>query len=121
MERTLSKFKMPDCKPKAVPCELGANKARETNECEFQNLNLYRKIVGSLIYLMTCTRPDFCYAVTYLSQHLSKPMASHYGMAKQVLRYLKGTPGRFLRFVRMSNDRCSIGGLMNLSCVMKAH
>ena len=87
--------------------------------------NLYREIVGSLIYLMTCTRPDLCYAVTYLSQHLSKRKKSHFGMAKQVLRYLKGTPNRCLKFVKtsqpklvgysdsdwaMSNDRRSISG-----------
>ena len=58
VERILSKFKMSDCKPKRVPCELGANKACETNGSEFENENLYREIVGSLIYLMTCTRPD---------------------------------------------------------------
>ena len=53
-----------------------------------------------VIYLMTCTRPDLCYVVTYLSQHLSKPMKSHYGKAKQVLRYLKGTYNRFVKFVK---------------------
>ena len=64
VERILSKFKMSDCKPKAVPCELGANKACETNGSEYKNTSLYREIVGSLIYLMTCTRPDLCYVVT---------------------------------------------------------
>ena len=89
------------------------------------NLKMYREIVGSLIYLMTCTRPDLCYVVTYLSQHLSKPMKSHYGMAKQVLRYLKGSNNRCLKFVKgtqlklvgysdsdwaKSDDRRSISG-----------
>ena len=69
---------------------------------------------------MTCTRPDLCYVV---SQNLSKPMKSHYGMAKQVLRYLKGTYDKCLKFVQgpqlelvgysdsdwaMSDDRRSI-------------
>ena len=27
-------------------------------------------LAGSLIYVMTCTRPDLCYVVMYLSQHL---------------------------------------------------
>jgi len=73
VEKILSKIRMSDCKPKAVPCEPGANKASETNESDLENTNLYHEIVGSLIYLMTCTRPDLCYVVTYLSQHLSKP------------------------------------------------
>ena len=66
-ERILSKFKMSDCKPKAVHCDLGTNKVCETNGSEFENVKLYQEIAGSLIYLMTCTRPDLCYAVTYLS------------------------------------------------------
>ena len=48
---------------------------------------------------MTCTRPDLCYVV---SQNLSKPTKSHCGMAKQVLRYLKGTYDRCLKFVKGS-------------------
>ena len=123
--KILERFNMSDCKPKAVPCELGANKTSAVNESEFENVKLYREIVGSLIYLMTCARPDLCYVVTYLSQHLSKPMKSHYGMAKQVLRYLKGTNNRCLKFVKgtqlklvgysdsdwaMSDDRRSISG-----------
>ena len=43
---------------------------------------------------MTCTRPDLFYVV---SQHLSKPVKS---LAKQVLRYLKGTYDRCLQFVK---------------------
>ena len=84
---------MLNCKPKAIPCELGTNKASTGNESEFENANLYREIVGRLIYLMTCTRPDLCYVVIYLSRHLSKPMTS------QVLRYLQGTRDRCLKFV----------------------
>ena len=105
VERILSKIKMLDCKPKAVPCDSGANKACETNGSEFENANLYREIAGSLIYLMTCTRPDLCYVLTYLPQHLSKPLKTHYGMAKQVLRYLKGTPCRPLRFIKGSQPK----------------
>ena len=125
VEKILERFNISNCKPKAVPCELGANKTSAVNESEFENVKLYLEIVGSLIYLMTCTRPDLCYVVTYLSQHLSKPMKSHYGMAKQVLRYLKGTHNRCLKFVKgtqlklvgysdsdwaMSDDRRSISG-----------
>ena len=97
VEKILERFKMSHCRPKAVPCGLGANKASTVNELKFENVNLYREIVGSLIYLMTCTRPDLCYVVTYLSQHLSKPMKSHYGMAKQALRDLTGTYNRCLK------------------------
>ena len=125
IEKILSRFNMSECKPKAIPCELGVTKGSTVNESNFENVGLYREIVGSLIYLMTCTRPDLCYVVTYLSQHLSKPMKAHYAISKQVLRYLKGTQDRCLKFVKgpevklegysdsdwaTSSDRRSISG-----------
>ena len=50
----------------------------------------YREIVGSLLYIMTCTRPDFSYAVGKLL-HLSKPCQQHWVAAKHILKYLGGT------------------------------
>lgn len=51
---------------------------------------LYKPLVGSLIYLTT-TRPDLAYAISVLSQFMSKPLDSHWVAAKGVLRYLQGT------------------------------
>ena len=47
---------------------------------------------------MTCTRPDLAWVVTKLSQHLSKPTSKDWMMVKHVLRYIKGTMERKLRF-----------------------
>ena len=49
---------------------------------------------------MTGTRPDICYAVTKLSQNMAKPTQSDLSMAKNVLRYLKGSIERGLTFQR---------------------
>ena len=51
---------------------------------------LYRSLVGSLIYL-TNTRLDICYAVSCLSRYMDLPQETHWTAAKQILRYLKGT------------------------------
>lgn len=59
---------------------------------------LYRAIVGSLIYVMTGTRPDLCYTVTRLSQNMAKPTQSDLSMAKRVLKYLRGTREQCLKF-----------------------
>ena len=51
---------------------------------------LYRRLVGSLIYL-TVTRPDISYAVHVVSQFMASPRSSHYVVVLRILRYLKGT------------------------------
>ena len=51
----------------------------------------YRSLVGSLLYVATCTRPDIAFAVVRLSRHLEKPSEEHWNAAIRVLRYLKST------------------------------
>jgi Reverse transcriptase (RNA-dependent DNA polymerase)/gag-polypeptide of LTR copia-type/Integrase core domain/GAG-pre-integrase domain len=51
----------------------------------------YQAIVGSLQYLVSCTRPDIANAVRVLSKFNSCYTNEHLMMAKRVLRYLKGT------------------------------
>ena len=54
------------------------------------NLSLYRRLVGSLVYLIV-TRPDISYTVHQVSQYLSAPRSTHYAAVLRILRYLKGT------------------------------
>ncbi|KAH9158389.1 hypothetical protein LEN26_003012, partial [Aphanomyces euteiches] len=58
----------------------------------------YRSMVRSLMYLMTCTRPDISHAVQRLSRHLHDPRVPHAIGAKRVLRYVKHTIGTGLIF-----------------------
>ena len=103
-QKILERFKMSDCHPKYVPCDLStANIDFDVQSPLLQDPRLYREIVGSLVYLMTCTRPDICYAVTVLSQHLAQPNMAHLNLAKYVLRYLKGSINYGLIFHRRGN------------------
>lgn len=58
----------------------------------FHDPKLYRKLVGKLIYL-TITRPDICFAVNQVSQHMQAPKEHHWRMVERVLMYLNGTQG----------------------------
>ncbi|MBW0477294.1 hypothetical protein O181_017009 [Austropuccinia psidii MF-1] len=51
----------------------------------------YRKAVGLLNYLSSCTWPDVSFITSALSQFLEKPTAEHVAAFKRALRYLKGT------------------------------
>jgi len=52
---------------------------------------LYRGMVGSLLYLASWTRPDIAFAVSELSRFVSNPGKPHLEAAKRVFRYLKKT------------------------------
>lgn len=64
----------------------------------FENNRLYREIVGSLIYLAGVSRPDISFAVNVISRALEKPTVAHFSLAKDILRYLKGTKDKMLTF-----------------------
>jgi hypothetical protein len=87
--KVLERFQMQDCKPRSTPCEPKPESADLGNEPI--EPRKFREAVGSLVYAMTCTRPDLCWIVTKLSQYLTKPLSMHWVMVKHVLRYLKGT------------------------------
>lgn len=102
VEKLLTKFNMYNCKPRSTPCEMGVNKYAQSDD-DLADAKLYREMVGSLIYIMTSTRPDLCYIVTTLSQYMARPTIVHLTMAKHVLRYLKGTIDQCLIFKKSAN------------------
>ena len=51
----------------------------------------YRELVGSLIYLEQCTRPDIAVATNILGQQMAHPTKYHWEVGKKVIRYLKNS------------------------------
>ncbi|GJQ89733.1 ribonuclease H-like domain-containing protein [Tanacetum coccineum] len=62
-----------------------------------ENITGYQKLIGKLIYL-THTRPDIAYSIHCLAQHMHSPLKSHVESALDVLRYLKGSLGKGLKY-----------------------
>jgi hypothetical protein len=52
----------------------------------------FRSLIGGLIYL-TYTRPDITYAVGVVLRYMQTPTNHHFGAAKRILRYVAGTQG----------------------------
>jgi hypothetical protein len=102
IRKKLKEFGMQNAKPRGTPCEVGDYNVVETDESDPSR---YREMVGSIIYAMTCTRPDLSWVVTKLSQRLSAPTAVDLVMVKHVFRYLLGTMNNELKFTK------SVGGL----------
>jgi hypothetical protein len=59
---------------------------------------MYRQLIGSLMYLVN-TRPEICFVVNTLSQHMVESRQVHWMATKHMLRYLRGMVGYGLRYV----------------------
>ena len=85
----LKKYGMLGCKPLQLPLDANAKFSPDESK-KIQNVQLYRSIVGSLLYA-TITRPDIAYTIGVLSQFMHEPTDVHLNACRKVLRYLKGT------------------------------
>ncbi|XP_068343011.1 uncharacterized mitochondrial protein AtMg00810-like [Pyrus communis] len=85
----LSKFGLNECKSVITPL-VATEKLTKDDGSGAVSEELYRSIVGSLLYL-TATRPDIMYASSLLARFMHCPTSKHFGTAKRVLRYIKGT------------------------------
>ncbi|XP_021644240.2 uncharacterized mitochondrial protein AtMg00810-like [Hevea brasiliensis] len=80
----------------STPMELNLKLKRDDGE-PISDPTLYRRLVGSLIYLTT-TRPDISYVVQVVSQFMSDPRRLHLTIVHRIIRYLKGTMRQGLFF-----------------------
>lgn len=89
----LEEYNLLDCNPVRLPLDSHHPFGKPDDvHATIPNLpTQFRKLIGELLYLAICTRPDISFAVNSLAQHNSKPLPSHYAAAKRLLRYLSGT------------------------------
>jgi hypothetical protein len=80
---------MDKCKPVETPIATGT-KLSKNDEGPAVNSTLYKRLVGSLMYL-TATRPDLMYVVSLISRFMESPKDSHWKVGKRILRYVAGT------------------------------
>ena len=103
LENLLKKHGMSECKPVSTPCI----EKPDFDDDELTDVpnELYRSIVGSLVYAVTCTRPDLCWVVSKLSQYLNEPVTKNRWMAvKRVLRYVQGTKAQRLYYRKSKSE-----------------
>jgi transposase InsO family protein len=53
--------------------------------------DIYRHIIGSLLWISRCTRPDIAFAISWLGRHSHNPTLHHHRLALTTLRYLHNT------------------------------
>lgn len=86
----LEKYGMSECKPLSTPLS-PSTKLTKDGEPLDTAIYPYPQLIGSLLYLSVCTRPDITQAVGALARYMACPTVSHWQAAKGVLRYIAGT------------------------------
>ncbi|KAJ9524038.1 hypothetical protein QJQ45_022468 [Haematococcus lacustris] len=88
---------MSNAHSKTLPMASAVKLVRE-GEALDTSVHHYSALVGSLLYLSCCTRPDIAFSVGALARHMSAPTKQHWAAACTVLCYLKGTSEQGLLF-----------------------
>ena len=79
----LDKFKYLGIKesntPYDVSCKITKNTGRSNSQSD------YASVIGSLMYVMHCTRPDIAFVVCKLSRYTSNPGVAHWKAITRIL------------------------------------
>ena len=92
----LRRFKMSTCFPSKTPADTQSHLTTSMSPTTSEGISSmaevpYKEAIGSLIYLMMCTRPDIAYAVGQAARFSQNPGKAHWSAVKRILSYLSGT------------------------------
>lgn len=93
IDHICEEYGLGDANPVSLPMDPNQPFGRDTDVYpDVADLeHAYRKIVGELTYLATCSRPDIAQAVQRLAQQCASAEPRHFAAARRLIRYLKGT------------------------------
>ncbi|CAI7813183.1 unnamed protein product [Closterium sp. NIES-53] len=94
-ESVLQRFNFTYSSPQATPLSTRHSLSALPSDESVEPCGPYPELVGCLMYLMTCTRPDLAYPLSILARYVApgRHRPEHMAVAKRVLRYLWSTSG----------------------------
>nr|GEX13440.1 retrovirus-related Pol polyprotein from transposon TNT 1-94 [Tanacetum cinerariifolium] len=105
---------------KSVKMPLGGHFKLSLKDCPVKDCDVermskvpYANAVGSLMYLMVCTRPDIAYAVSVVSRYLANPGKNHWEAVKWILKYLRGTANMGLVYGTFRGNHVDVPGFVD--------
>ncbi|CAI7813582.1 unnamed protein product [Closterium sp. NIES-53] len=95
VHQVLQHFGFQFSSPQPTPLSTGHLLSAPPSDESVEPSGPYPELVGCLMYLMTCTRPDLAYPLSLLSRYVApgRHRKVHWDAAKRVLRYLCSTSG----------------------------
>ncbi|CAI7880140.1 unnamed protein product [Closterium sp. NIES-53] len=94
-QQVLQRFGFTYSSPQATPLSTRHSLSALPSDESVESSGPYPELVGCLMYLMTCTRPDLAYPLSILARYVApgRHRPEHMAAAKRVLRYLCSTSG----------------------------
>ena len=101
LDKVLKRFSMENSKKGELPIQSNAKLSKTqspSTEAEIAEMSRvpYASAVGSIMYAMTCTRPDVAFALSMVSRYQGNPGRAHWIAVKNILKYLRRTKEWFL-------------------------
>ncbi|CAI7762360.1 unnamed protein product [Closterium sp. NIES-53] len=95
VQQVLQRFGFTYSSPQSTPLPTGHSLSAPPSDESVEPSGPYPELVGCLMYLMTCTRPDLAYPLSLLARDVApgRHRKVHWDAAKRVLRYLCSTSG----------------------------
>ncbi|CAI7786530.1 unnamed protein product [Closterium sp. NIES-53] len=95
VQQVLQCFGFTYSSPQSTPLPTGHSLSAPPSDESVEPSGPYPELVGCLMYLMTCTRPDLAYFLSLLARYVApgRHRKVHWDAAKRVLRYLCSTSG----------------------------
>ncbi|CAI7896153.1 unnamed protein product [Closterium sp. NIES-54] len=95
VQQVLQHFGFTYSSPQSTPLPTSHSLSAPPSDESVEPSGPYPELVGCLMYLMTCTRPDLAYPLSILARYVApgKHRTEHMDAAKRVLRYLCSTSG----------------------------
>ncbi|CAI7780264.1 unnamed protein product [Closterium sp. NIES-54] len=95
VQQVLQRFDFTYFSPQATPLSTRHSLSALPSDESVEPSGPYPELVGCLMYLMNCTRPDLAYPLSILARYVApgRHRPEHMAAAKRVLRYLCSTSG----------------------------
>ncbi|CAI7832262.1 unnamed protein product, partial [Closterium sp. NIES-53] len=95
VQQVLQHFCFTYSSPQFTPLPTGHSLSAPPSDESIEPSGPYPELVGCLMYLMTCTRPDLAYPLSLLARYVApgRHRKVHWDAAKRVFRYLCSTSG----------------------------
>ncbi|CEG43923.1 copia ltr rider [Plasmopara halstedii] len=92
IDRIAERFKMDETKPTYLPADVNSRLIKTKSEDRERTPKMpYRELIGSLMYIVVCTRPDISNAVGEVPKFCDDFNMEHWIAALKILKYLKTT------------------------------